>query len=81
MTGFHTGHKSIRCNKDMSSHEWRHGIRSAMTRATVAEVLKTQGFRTGLIVKSPLGGPDSSGELNRGRDSTISLSIWLSTLL
>lgn len=56
MTGMHTGHAWIRGNA-------RFPLRARDV--TVAEVLKTAGYRTGLMGKWGLGEPDSSGIPNR----------------
>ena len=62
MTGLHTGHKPIRGNKEVRPMG-QHPIADEVV--TVAEVLKTAGYATGLIGKWGLGGPDSSGIPNR----------------
>lgn len=62
MTGLHTGHGPVRGNREiepMGQHPLAEEI------LTVAEVLKSAGYRTGLIGKWGLGGPGSSGEPNR----------------
>ena len=62
MTGFHTGHTTIRGNKavkPMGQYPLDDEV------VTVAEILKGRGYRTGLIGKWGLGGPGSSGEPNR----------------
>ncbi len=62
MTGMHTGHTPIRGNKEvkpMGQHPLDDDV------LTVAEVLKTKGYRTGLIGKWGLGAPGSSGEPNK----------------
>jgi arylsulfatase A-like enzyme len=56
MTGQHTGHTRIRGNA-------RHPLLTEDL--TVAEVLKTAGYRTGLIGKWGLGEADSTGAPNR----------------
>lgn len=62
MTGLHTGHTPIRGNREVKPMG-QHPIGDEVV--TVAEVLKTRGYRTGLIGKWGLGGPGSSGEPNR----------------
>ena len=62
MTGLHTGHTPIRGNKEVKPMG-QHPIGDEVV--TVAEVLKSAGYRTGLIGKWGLGGPGSSGEPNR----------------
>ena len=62
MTGLHTGHTPIRGNKEVRPMG-QHPIADEVV--TVAEVLKTAGYATGLIGKWGLGGPDSSGIPNR----------------
>ncbi len=62
MTGLHTGHTPIRGNKEVRPMG-QHPIADEVV--TVAEVLKTAGYATGLIGKWGLGGPGSSGAPNR----------------
>ncbi len=62
MTGLHTGRTPIRGNKEVRPMG-QHPIADEVV--TVAEVLKTAGYATGLIGKWGLGGPDSSGIPNR----------------
>lgn len=56
MTGLHTGHCHVRGNQ-------RIPLRPEDT--TVAEVLKSAGYRTGLVGKWGLGEPDTTGIPNR----------------
>ena len=62
MTGLHTGHTPIRGNKEIEPMG-QHPLADEVV--TVAEVLKAQGYRTGLIGKWGLGAPGSEGEPNR----------------
>lgn len=62
MTGLHTGHTPIRGNKEVRPMG-QHPIADEVV--TVAEVLKTAGYATGLIGKWGLGAPGSSGIPNR----------------
>lgn len=61
MTGLHTGHAYIRGNSG------KNGARVPLRPddVTVAEVLKTVGYRTGIIGKWGLGEPDTTGIPNR----------------
>ncbi len=62
MTGLHTGHTPVRGNREvrpMGQHPLDDDV------VTVAEVLKSAGYVTGLIGKWGLGGPGTSGEPNR----------------
>ena len=71
MTGLHTGHTPIRGNKEIQPMG-QHPIADEVV--TVAEVLKSAGYATGLIGKWGLGGPDTSGIPNR-QGLIISLAI------
>jgi len=62
MTGKHTGHAYIRGNREV--HPMGQEPLAAKE-VTVAEVLQQAGYRTGLIGKWGLGGPDSVGIPNR----------------
>ncbi|NBQ24417.1 MAG: N-acetylgalactosamine-6-sulfatase [Verrucomicrobia bacterium] len=62
MTGQHTGHAEIRGNREIQPMgQWP----LADETLTIAEVLKASGYRTALIGKWGLGGPNSSGHPNR----------------
>lgn len=56
MTGLHTGHARVRGNANVPLRP---------EDVTVAELLKSAGYRTGIIGKWGLGEPDSSGIPNR----------------
>jgi uncharacterized sulfatase len=62
VTGQHTGHTHVRGNR-----EWFPMGQEPLPAETVtiAEVMKEAGYRTGLIGKWGLGGPDSTGTPNR----------------
>lgn len=62
MTGIHTGHNEIRGNREVKPMG-QQPLRDETF--TLAEVLKTSGYRTGLMGKWGLGGPDSEGEPNK----------------
>lgn len=62
MTGYHTGHALVRGNREIKPMgQWP----LPDDTVTVAEVLKKAGYKTGLVGKWGLGGPDSSGHPNR----------------
>jgi len=62
VTGQHTGHTHIRGNREL----WPMGQEPLPAETvTIAEVMKEAGYRTGLIGKWGLGGPDSTGTPNR----------------
>ncbi len=62
MTGIHTGHNEIRGNREVKPMGQQPLLDETFT---LAEVLKTSGYRTGLMGKWGLGGPGSEGEPNR----------------
>jgi arylsulfatase len=62
LTGFHTGHGYIRDNGELPTEGQRPIPDSTVT---LAEVLKTAGYRTGIAGKWGLGGPATEGEPNR----------------
>lgn len=62
MTGIHTGRNHIRGNRE---HEPMGQEPLPDSALTVAEVLRQAGYRTGLIGKWGLGGPETSGVPNR----------------
>ncbi len=69
MTGLHTGHTYIRGNYD---YETEGNLPIPDSTVTVAELLKTSGYRTALLGKWGLGGPGSVGGPNRqGFDYTL----------
>lgn len=61
MTGKHQGHAFIRGNNDKNNN--RVPLRPEDT--TIAEVLKTAGYRTGIVGKWGLGEPDTTGIPNK----------------
>lgn len=62
MTGLHTGHAFIRGNSEVRPMGQ---IPIPADTVTVAKLLKKAGYKTGLIGKWGLGGPDSTGIPNR----------------
>jgi arylsulfatase A len=62
MTGLHTGHSHIRDNGELPTEGQRPIPHSTVT---LAEVLKSAGYRTGVVGKWGLGGPGTEGEPNR----------------
>ena len=62
LTGLHTGHAYIRDNGELPT-EGQRPIPAATV--TLAEVLKSAGYRTGVVGKWGLGGPGTEGEPNR----------------
>ena len=52
MTGLHTGHARVRCNELVPLEP---------DDVTVAEVLKSAGYATGIVGKWGLGEPDTTG--------------------
>lgn len=69
MTGMHTGHTRVRGNfgkggvVGLAGNKGRVPIKSKDV--TVAEVLKTKGYKTGMIGKWGLGEPNTTGEPNK----------------
>jgi arylsulfatase A-like enzyme len=62
ITGQHTGHTHVRGNRGF----WPMGQEPLPPETvTIADVMKEAGYRTGLIGKWGLGGPDSTGTPNR----------------
>lgn len=62
MTGLHTGHAVVRRNYEVKPMGQYPLPDEAVT---LAEIFRSQGYRTALIGKWGLGGPGSSGEPNR----------------
>src|SRR5688500_7164328 len=62
LTGLHTGHAYIRDNGELPT-EGQRPIPAATV--TLAEVLKSGGYYTGVVGKWGLGGPATEGEPNR----------------
>ena len=62
LTGLHTGHAHVRDNGELPT-EGQRPIPDATV--TLAEVLKSGGYRTGVVGKWGLGGPGTEGEPNR----------------
>jgi arylsulfatase A-like enzyme len=65
MTGLHTGHALVRGNYEKGPHGPGAGVPLRPEDQTVAEALKTAGYRTGLFGKWGLGVEGTSGEPNR----------------
>ena len=66
MTGLHTGHSRVRNNSSRVSNRDRGGRIPLNDRdVTVAEVLKSAGYATGITGKWGLGEPNTSGLPNR----------------
>ena len=61
LTGLHTGHAHIRDNGELPTEGQRPIPASTVT---LAEVLKSGGYRTGVVGKWGLGGPGTEGEPN-----------------
>jgi arylsulfatase A-like enzyme len=62
LTGRHTGHGYIRDNGELPTEgQWP----IPDSTVTLAEVLKSAGYRTGIVGKWGLGGPGTEGEPNR----------------
>lgn len=61
MTGYHTGHAYIRGNSEVEPMGQRPIPAGSIT---IPELLREQGYRTGLVGKWGLGGPDSEGHPN-----------------
>jgi len=61
MTGHHTGRTHIRGNKEIKPMGQEPLLDSVIT---MAEVMKTAGYRTGLVGKWGLGAPESEGHPN-----------------
>ena len=61
MTGLHTGHTAIRGNKEVRP-EGQYPLDSSVV--TVAEILKSAGYTTGIFGKWGLGYPGSEGDPN-----------------
>ena len=62
MTGYHTGHAYIRGNSEVKPMGQRPIPADSIT---MPKLLKEQGYRTGLVGKWGLGGPDSEGHPNK----------------
>ena len=62
LTGLHTGHAHIRDNGELPTEGQRPIPDSTVT---LAEVLKSGGYHTGVVGKWGLGGPGTEGEPNR----------------
>ncbi len=61
MTGLHTGHTHIRGNKEIKPMGQEPLLDSVIT---VAELMKSAGYKTGLVGKWGLGAPESEGHPN-----------------
>lgn len=62
MTGYHTGHAFIRGNSEVKPMGQQPIPADSIT---IPKLLKEQGYRTGLVGKWGLGGPDSEGHPNK----------------
>ncbi|MFI3288269.1 MAG: arylsulfatase [Rikenellaceae bacterium] len=66
MTGKHTGHSFIRGNKGYKAEDGRgYDLNLAPEEVTVAEMFKTEDYKTACVGKWGLGGPQAEGHPNR----------------
>jgi len=62
MTGYHTGHSRVRGNYEKGPHGFGAGLELRPQDITVAELLKSAGYRTGLFGKWGLGVMGTTGQ-------------------
>lgn len=61
LTGKHTGHAYVRGNKGVKTDEGSFDLALPASETTVAELLKTKGYKTMCVGKWGLGGPGTEG--------------------
>ncbi|AHF12207.1 arylsulfatase [Barnesiella viscericola DSM 18177] len=69
MTGKHTGHAYVRGNKGMKTADGVFDLALPVEEMTVAELLKSKGYKTMCVGKWGLGGPNTEGSpIRKGFD-------------